>query len=269
MISNFRKLAVLGWAVIIGLGCAKTDEPSKPISQPAGGGAAAKPDFTLSAEDLAREFLTDEKAAETKYKDKVVEVSAVVYDANQLRSGAGVFYLNGAKSRKDGGEPIHCEAVPEQKSLVPWLSGGFAGGKGQKVKVTGRVDKFHLGSVDLTACHITELEPPNTSQVKAEQVTDEFAREPEAAQKKYQEKEIIVEGTIADLVKMKDQFDNQHYSAKLEGAKPDLRVSCEIGESDFNNLKKGQKARFKGDCGLFPFREGELTVGWAFILKDK
>jgi len=37
-----------------------------------------KPDFSLTAEEFTREFLKDEKAADKKYKDKVIRLTGEV-----------------------------------------------------------------------------------------------------------------------------------------------------------------------------------------------
>src|SRR5271165_5334993 len=91
-------------AVLFTLGCGKV-EPKKDGSPPAakqntGSGeipaANVKAAFTVTAEALAKECITDAKAAEAKYQGKILEVEGIVDSANQLLSRGG-FYLKGAK----------------------------------------------------------------------------------------------------------------------------------------------------------------------------
>jgi len=229
--------------------------------------ATAKPDFTLTAESFAKEYLVDAKAAEGKYMGKAVELEGQVESANPVINTGLEFFLEGAKKSPDDlGVKVRCLPAPAVSSRMPWL------GKGQKVKVIGTVGPLQGGLfVFVGDCQVTELEPSKTPQVTAEQVTADFAKDPEAAKDKYvgkqaYEKEILVEGTIADLVKKGD-----FYLVKLGGANPDLRVSCMIGKLEFDDLKKGQKVRVKGNVAGFGQEDKfkELKIDSAFLLKDK
>lgn len=243
--------------------CNKT-EPQPGAAGPSGSqqpvthAGEKKAEFTLAAVDLVKEFIADEKAATAKYKDKIVEVEGVVNTANQeLHKGS--FSLTGAKKTPTDIAQllVFCNPVPSQQPRMPWLA------KGQKVRVRGQLTANSL-ALRLLNCQFWELEPPSTPKLTAVQLTEEYAKDEAAAKEKYYDKEIIVEGTVVDLEKTKNDF----FLIKLAGAKPDLRVSCTVDEREFNAVKKGQKAVVKGDCSLLR-GNGDLTVNTAFLIRDK
>jgi hypothetical protein len=148
---------------------------------------AANADFTMTGEALAKEFIADQKAAGTKYQDKVVELDGVVDDANEIILGNGMFMLVGAKKPDDiTGYLVRPRQEPRTRA------GQGTEGQGQRPGESVQRSAGGPGQV-------TELEPPKTPQVTAEQVTEEYARDPAAAKEKYYDKEIIVTGTVADL----------------------------------------------------------------------
>src|SRR5262245_33123810 len=129
----------------------------------------AKPDFSVTAEVLAKEFLAEEKATDTKYKDKVIEISGPV---SQLifADDTAVVNLKGAnKDEKDIlGVSFNCGLQPGHRDAGARLN------KGQKVQLVGKY-QAKLGSfVNLYDCSVKELEPSKILDVTAAALTEEF-----------------------------------------------------------------------------------------------
>jgi hypothetical protein len=235
--------------------------PGKGPGTPAA--AVDKPEVKTTAEGLAKEVLADEKAAGGKYKDKVVELEGAVEFANAVIGDGRMFHLAGAKKKPTDvvGLNLFCVPAAADKDKVWWL------GKGQKVKVVGRVTGVTSSGVYLDQCTVTELEPSPTPRVTAEQLTGEFGKDEAAAKAKYltkegYPKEVIVEGTVAGLATTKDGF----YSVNLAG-KEGLAVSCTVNKEAYEGLKQGDKVTMKGDVsGLYKDRKAVL-VNTAFVLK--
>src|SRR5947207_2044335 len=78
--------------------CASADDP-KP-----------KADFTLTAEEYAKEYLADKKAFAGKYKGKTVELTATVW--NMRLWGGNVILLNGFWKDAPKGLPTLVAATP-------------------------------------------------------------------------------------------------------------------------------------------------------------
>jgi hypothetical protein len=115
--------------------------------------------------------------------------------------------------------------------------------------------------VRLSDCDYEELTPRSTPTVTAEAVMKEFAADTSAAAKKYLDRDLIVRGTVVDLIATDGSF-----LAKLAGEGL-FRVSCSMDEDEFKTLKKGDKVTIKGEAGIF--NQNELTLVSAFLLPGK
>ena len=88
--------------LVVVAGCAKknpTANPDKGSAKVAEQGPAKDPEVKTTAEGMAKEVIADEKAAETKYKDKVVEVEGKVQYANKIIGNNRSITLVGAKKK--------------------------------------------------------------------------------------------------------------------------------------------------------------------------
>jgi hypothetical protein len=256
-------LLALAAAVLVSAGCGGNRTTGGPSGTDNGGtsatdrgGTSGAPAVAVKADELAKAYADDAKAAEAKYKDKSLAVEGIVSNANQVVT-PGKIVLNGyKKSPKDVvGMDVYCTVKPDQLDKAVLLS------KGQKVKVTGRSPAANSLGVYLQDCDVTALGPSTTLEVTAEQLTGEYAKDKDAADKKYREKEVIVSGKVADLTKERGfQF------AKLAGVSPWV-VSCTISADDFGQLHKGDQVRIKGDCSVA--HDNQVGVNTAFVLKAK
>jgi hypothetical protein len=147
--------------------------------------AGATPDFTVKAEDLFNEFKKDQKATQSKYEGKVVEVSGVIKDFSTMQS-------------LDEGPWIQLEAGTDLFGVVcqsaddePWATLA----PGQQVTVRGKWPP-HAGITRLADCVVVQKGPRPALAVTAEQLAREYAADPEATNKKYQGKYLEVTGEV-------------------------------------------------------------------------
>ena len=111
----------------------------KKLHEKAPTGATAKVDVTMTAEQLAKEFATDEKTANTKYLNKNIEVSGVVTETNKNQDGGLMVML-------ETGDPINVVQCTMDSSAA-------VVNKGDKVTIKGICSGNNMG-VCLTGCAI-------------------------------------------------------------------------------------------------------------------
>jgi hypothetical protein len=100
---------------------------------------------TISAKDLAKEAVADEKAVEDKYKDKTLIVEGVVAELKGEEAGKASFVLEGFEDK--GKKASVRAAYPKE------LAKEFDGlKKGDKVKVKGDFTSAVFGTIYLNDC---------------------------------------------------------------------------------------------------------------------
>jgi hypothetical protein len=261
LVSRDLRIVLFTLMVALVAGCGGGDsKPGKPGDSHKA--VAQDPAFKLTAEAFAKEALGNQKGASDKYNGKVVELEGQVDSANRVITDKGI-YLTGAKKNPTDvvGLNLLCTPGESAKEKIWWL------GKGQKVKVVGKVIGISPLAIYLDECTITEQGQSPTPKVTADELTEAFSKDEEAAKKKYggdalSPKEIIVEGTVAALDKTKNDF----YIARLEG-KGGLTVGCTLDKKEWESLKKGDKVTIKGDLSGFYKDEKNVNVNTAFVLK--
>src|SRR5262249_20976725 len=124
------------------------------------------------------------KAATTRYKGKIVELKGVVdHPSDDPYCKLGYIYLK----IKNGGLGPRC-ALDDP---APWLKVG----PGCTIKLRGVVPDFGL-SGDLYPCVIVESSPNTCLEITAVQLAKEFAADKKAAEDKYRDRCLIVEGEL-------------------------------------------------------------------------
>jgi hypothetical protein len=221
-----------------------------------------KVDFTLTSEQLAKDYETDSAAATKKYQGKWVEVEGPVAHVLVLPSGDVNIHLVGFKvdPNKFGGHSIRgippAQEREKLKGLIP----------GQKVKLKGKVDGVTAGAyIELVPCAIVSIGPDPAIPVTADELTEAYAKDAKAADGKYKGKWLFVEGVVLEL--RPDET-----SVILAGAgKKDgkaLRVWASYPDNrkkHFAALKKGDTANIKGACGGEFL--GSITLTFAGLVK--
>ncbi len=229
------------------------------------------PELKTTADALVKEANKDEKATVAKYKGKIIELEGVVESANQhLETGS--LTLVGGKGKFGHLDPI-CNVVDEYKNKVGWL------GRGQKVSVIGKVVGANASTISLYDCRVTEKGPSPTPKLTADELTAEFAKDEAAAKKKYDPeqthpdhalstpKEIIVEGTVADVPKIKSEFGIETLAVILPG-KDGMTVTCDVNKKTWESVKKGDKVTIKGDVDTILNKDKKTVhIARAYLLQ--
>lgn len=193
--------------------------------------------------DLAKAYDNDDAAADKQYKEKVVEVDGTVLNA----TGRDVFLKGAFDSATFKGKQIMCRMAPPAREKAALLT------VGQRVKIKGACLQGVGGSVLVWAGELAEVGPDPAVAVGAAQLAQEYARDPKAADQKYKGKQLLIEGTVAEVTAHKPDALLRR-SIVLEGdpkAEKPLPVEAVMPNADprpVAKLAKGQKVKLKGEC---------------------
>jgi hypothetical protein len=122
--------------------------------------------------------------------------------------------------------------------------------------------------VDLVPCELLLIGPDPAMPVTADWLTREYARDGQAADSRYRDKWLLVEGVVADLEQPKSGAE----CVVLEGAgtKDGKRLRIKAAypadrKKDFAALKKGDKIKIKGECGGEFL--GTISLSYSVLVK--
>ena len=136
-LKHIASLVVFTVFGILAIGSTDTDEDTQEIkSQDAS--------YTLSADQLAREYENNEVAADAKYKGKIVIVSGTIQDIGKDVMDEPYIIIGGS-GFLDG---VQCFFTESEESSVAHLS------KGQRVSVKGEVSGKIIGNVLVKKCSL-------------------------------------------------------------------------------------------------------------------
>jgi hypothetical protein len=267
-ISRLPLALVLLAGVTLASGCNKGSATHSSTTSSADSGKGQTPtnvDFTLTSEQLAREFDSDKVDAEKKYKDKWIEVEGPMENVTVLPSGDVNIRLTGFRldPKKLMGHSIRGAPPAAETEKLKGLT------RGQKVKLKGKFDSEALGMfVDLVPCEVVSIGPDPALPVTVDQLIQDYARDVKAADARYKDKWLLVEAVVFELKGTKSGAD----SVVLEGAGEKdgnlLRISAAYPadrKNDFAALKKGDKVKIKGECGGQV--RGVITLSYAVLVK--
>ena len=148
--------------------------------------ADPKPDVTVTAETMSKEFQGDKKAFEAKYKGKLVEMTGKVY---QTRPELGDVLLVGVKNA-----PLDCPLPEKDQEKLRGLA------LGQQVTITGKCN----GSVpSLSECSFTKIGPSTALTPSVAGLAADIKGNRAAAEKKYGGKSVIMRAKVTAA-----EFDN-------------------------------------------------------------
>jgi hypothetical protein len=252
---NLLVAGVFTAALLSGPGCGQGKEGEKDkgvAGKPGGKGdpgtppkadlGKAKADFTTDAESWHAEWAKDREAASTKYKGKTVELSGVVdHPSDDPYCRVGFIYL---KIKGDGIGPRCALDDP-----APWLKVG----PGCKVKIKGIVPEFGSGG-GLESCVIVESSPNTCQEITAVQLAKEFAADKKAAEDKYRDKCLIVEGELTG--KEPSEIDKGRFVYLMMKGDGGIGVKGYVGNDTEerkkanDDLKAGQKIKICGEARL-------------------
>lgn len=153
----------------------------------AGGPAQDTADVVkLDAEAFAAEVARDRKAAAAKYDGKTIEIAGKV---QEIRRGGGILYFT-LPSKSAGILGLMC--VPKDKAFVGKVF------KGQEVTVRGKYPGEAFGP-QLNDAEIVKAGPSPALTFTAADMAREWARDREAAAKKWKDKVVVITGEVADI----------------------------------------------------------------------
>jgi hypothetical protein len=101
--------------------------------------AAMKADVTFTAAALAKEYGADEKAADAKYLNKIIEVSGTISEVQDNQDGGKMVIL----ATEDPAQGVQCSMIDKSAKYTV----------GQQVTVKGKCSGQLMG-VSLTECSI-------------------------------------------------------------------------------------------------------------------
>jgi hypothetical protein len=199
--------------------------------------ATAKPDVTMSAADWHAEFKKDAKAAQTKYKDKVIELTGRAGSVLQ-NLDAGVSFVH-LKVEKD---ILGVRGSNKDLSLWEKVS------EGADVTIRGRVPEFQILTGELYPIHIVSVKNLAPTLTAAELAAD-FAKDKEKLKQKWDDKWVYLEGEFLRAGKSKSDYEE----IVLKGAGTQ-DIHCTIpadAKKQAAKLKPGQKVKVLGQMSIY------------------
>lgn len=249
--------AILTWLTGCGLFSDSSSNPSNQRRQ-----IDKRPSFTLTAEELAREYADHRHLCDSKYKGKYLQIEGTIYRATPDPQGQPKVDLLGVI---DGQQvpPLHvevsCKFAPKDQEKARDLS------RGQKITLLGICDgQSNLMWIEFIDCEIVKVEPDPSIAVTAAELTREYARNKEEADKKYLGQQLLIEGVFLEVIPEVQsvvvlQGDDE------KAARP-LRVGVTFDQkTDLSKLKKGETIKIKGECtGRY---DNRVSILYAVLVK--
>jgi hypothetical protein len=212
--------------------------PAKPNETP-------KPTLTVTDVQFAGELETDakRKTNAAKYASKWIEIDGTVLNA--YSSNSHQLVLGRYETTKSGVNSwrVACEFPRPYRRQADELTAT------QKVKIVGIFPEGAWAPL-ITECRIISAGPDPTIRVSAAALAAELAASKDATEKKYKEKQLLIDGVVED-VKAGPYNSTIELKGVEKGGKP-IRVTCSgFGAAQFSDvgkLTKGQRVCVKGGC---------------------
>jgi hypothetical protein len=232
-----------------GSGSGKAPGGATAQTSPAGKAETSAPQ-AVTAEQLAKDFQADDSKAAAKYKDRWLVVDGTYKEAYEKKVGGTetrmVYFADYHDPSTRHSTLIGCKldaaAYPAFDGLTP----------GQKIKVKALCTGGGYERVSLADGQLLEAGKDPALEVPAAQLAKEFATERKVAEMKYNDRWLLVEGTVFEA-NPKDKPSITLEGADEKAAKP-IRVVAQFGgdrEADPGKVKKGDKVRLKGKAMLY------------------
>jgi Leucine-rich repeat (LRR) protein len=210
-----------------------------------------EPAFSMTAEMFAAEC-KDRKAASDKYKGKVIELSGVVKSLDSNFSED--VYVSLAVDKDITGVMCYMATPEPWAKVVP----------GQKIKLKGKFPEDAFGAA-LVHCVFVDTGTNPAITMTAQQLAKEYAADKEAANKKYNEKYLILTGEVVDR-----QFNSA--GAASMTLKVDGKVRVKVSFTAFDKgavkpIKVGQQLKVVGQYAL-NFDAEEVSLYFCHPIKQ-
>jgi hypothetical protein len=217
--------------------------PGKVQTGPAGK-ADTLPPLAVTADQLARDFQGDDKAAEAKYRNRWLVVDGVYKESYERKVGGTetrMVYFADYRDPQTGhtshvGCKVDAASYPAFDGLTP----------GQKIKVKAQCTGGGYGSVSLDQGQLVEAGKDPALEVSAAQVGGEFAADRKAAEAKYCGRWLLVEGTVLQANTKDKPAITLEGGGKPAGTVHVVATFTGDRDGDPGKVKKGDKVRLKG-----------------------
>ena len=229
-------------------------DPADEISGPR---VSDPPEFVLTAAELSAEFEADPDGAKAKYFEKVVEITGVITDRDDNLGTPTVSLagmpISGSGRSFDETPTVLCVFDQPVRQLQDLTLGQDAVVKG----VCRGMPFMHW--VGIHQSRIIRLgKPVPATVVSAEELTAAYRAEFATTNEKYCNKELTVDGTIAELLREDESDPALVTGFRLAGCFEDephpLRVRCLfalVHRPDLVGLRVGQSVRVRGQGNNF------------------
>lgn len=227
------------------------DGDKKPADPP-----TVKADVTITADEWAKEFKADKKAAQAKYKGKVIEMTGEVASL-QLALGDMAVYL---KVKGEAGVP----GVPSGEMCVMTdLNCWESISPGSGVTIRGKSSTVFSEGRVVEGCSIVKADQNPAKTMTAEDFAKKYKADPKKSRQAWDDlglKWVYLEGVLASDVAGNDVLGVREFALKGEGETliscSDLkRVSGEKG-----GMKSGQKVKILGLLSEYRGAKGEPVI---------
>jgi len=204
-----------------------------------------KADFSLAAVELAKECKTDEAAAGAKYKDKVIEVSGTVDNADRLPANTEGF----VQLKSADGELV-CTCKSRDRNIAGKL------GPDQTVRLKGKFQSS-IGLPNLADCEIVEKGPDTLILLTAEGLAKEYTADAMASEERLKRKKLLVTGEVSGV----KEDDNKVKFIELKGdGKTVVEVRYLFGANWPPEWKVGAKVKMTADLETLGVAPGRCKI---------
>jgi hypothetical protein len=197
------------------------------------GAPLGKAVFSLDAVEFAKEYTKDKAAFEKKYGSRTIELTGEVKDVGEDIVGNGTVTLKGDPDVLVGSVLCQVPGGAPWRRVLP----------GQTVRVRGRCPEGGLVMAMIQNCEFLAVNGDPPPLVLANTLAHEFAAGPEAAEKKWQNKYLILSGRIKE-VKPPAGLNGTIYLFESDPAAPKVEtVFGLIYEDRVNKRRAGEQVR--------------------------
>jgi hypothetical protein len=196
------------------------------------------PDFKLSSKAFHSEYLKNEMAFARKYAGKIVELTGVVVGGGSVEvkpfPRVSLLTLEGGNIKKGDLRLPHVGCGMRSEVPVPWKRAK----PGQTARIIGMMPLVVADSA-LGDCVILEVKGEGPPTITAEDLAAELRKNRAVTNKKYKDRWLSIEGTIAKVVSNETVF-----TISLQTKQGDPTVECDgifMSEEQFEKLKPGTK----------------------------
>ncbi len=204
-------------------------------------------EFKVSAPDFVAEFKKDSKAAHAKYKGKTVEVTGLLKSVGTNAGGDPVILL--------AGEPMNALSFAFTTGITTERYPGKLAVPGQTVTIKGRAHPEYPGP-NLLDVEIIKVEGDKPPTFTADSLAAEFAKDHDAAAKKYENKWVKLSGEIVKV----DLNEAKAGSVLLKTKTKTPRVTASFVADERNTaFKPGQKIEVIGEINALTTSDKEAV----------